>query len=65
LKAIGVISALVTFVVLVPSPNITTDIFSGRNTDSQNVAYSQQDTKTVETESSESLTLEGLSPRRK
>jgi hypothetical protein len=49
LKAIGVISALVTFVVLVPSPNITTDIFSGRNTDSQNVAYGQQDTKTVET----------------
>jgi hypothetical protein len=52
------------FVVLVSSQDITTDIFSGRNmTDIQNVIDSQKDTKTVETSPSESLTLEGLSPQ--
>jgi hypothetical protein len=68
LRAIGVIialiSVLVTFVVLVSAHNITTDIFSGWNMiDSQAVTDSQNSTYAIETEPSESITLEGLSPQ--
>ena len=68
LRVIGVIialiSALVTFVVLVSTQNTTTDIFSGWNmTDSQSVADSLNSANAIETKPSESLTLEGLSPQ--
>jgi hypothetical protein len=63
LRAIGTIIAsisvlLITFVVLVSAQNITKDISSGWN-----VTDSPNGTMTVEANSSEGLTIEGLSPQ--
>jgi hypothetical protein len=61
---IALISAVVTFIVLDSTHNITTDIFSAWNmTDIQAVTDSQNSTYAIETEPSQSLTLEGLSPQ--